>query len=172
MSDIFSLTEIGILKLSYLVAALCGTIIIIGSLIFRGYFDKIDKEHGDSKERSGILGELWTTYGQILVSLFIVTVLTILLLTKTISSEAGLPILSAISGFAIAKGVPPFRTPPEPKNHDRSKKDGEGGGDDFPQETKKTVRNLKTTDNDDTRPQIIKHEDKVNIAGVTVPIKK
>lgn len=49
--------------------------------------------------------EYWTTYGQIVLSIFIVAVLTVLLLTKTISAEAGLPILSGISGFAIAKTV-------------------------------------------------------------------
>ncbi|GLI33268.1 hypothetical protein [Desulforhabdus amnigena] len=49
--------------------------------------------------------EFWTTYGQVLVAVLIIIVLTILLLTKTITAEAGLPILSAISGFAIAKGV-------------------------------------------------------------------
>ena len=49
--------------------------------------------------------EFWSTYGQIIAAIFIVIVLAILLLTKTISAEAGLPILSAVSGFAIAKGV-------------------------------------------------------------------
>lgn len=49
--------------------------------------------------------EFWTSYGQIVIAALIIIVLTILLLTKTISAEAGLPILSAISGFAIAKGV-------------------------------------------------------------------
>lgn len=48
--------------------------------------------------------EFWTTYGQMIICIFIVAVLSILLLTKTITAEAGLPILSAISGFAIAKG--------------------------------------------------------------------
>ena len=49
--------------------------------------------------------EFWTTYGQVVITVLILVVLTILLLTKTISAEAGLPILSGISGFAIAKGV-------------------------------------------------------------------
>lgn len=49
--------------------------------------------------------EFWTAYGQIIIAVLIALVLTILLLTKTISAEAGLPILSGISGFAIAKGV-------------------------------------------------------------------
>ena len=49
--------------------------------------------------------EFWTAYGQVVVAALIIVVLSILLLTKTISAEAGLPILSAISGFAIAKGV-------------------------------------------------------------------
>ena len=49
--------------------------------------------------------EFWTAYGQVLLAVLIVIVLTILLITKTITAEAGLPILSGISGFAIAKGV-------------------------------------------------------------------
>lgn len=49
--------------------------------------------------------EFWTAYGQVLLAILIVIVLAILLITKTISAEAGLPILSGISGFAIAKGV-------------------------------------------------------------------
>jgi hypothetical protein len=49
--------------------------------------------------------EFWTAYGQIIVAALIIVVLSILLITKTISAEAGLPILSGISGFAIAKGV-------------------------------------------------------------------
>ena len=47
--------------------------------------------------------EFWTTYGQITLSVLVALVLTILLLTKTINADAGLPILSAISGFAIEK---------------------------------------------------------------------
>ncbi|EPY4326553.1 hypothetical protein ACXDJA_000073 [Klebsiella variicola] len=47
--------------------------------------------------------EFWTIYGQIVIAIFIALILTVLLITKTISAEAGLPILSAISGFAIAK---------------------------------------------------------------------
>ncbi len=49
--------------------------------------------------------EFWSTYGQVVVAVFIVIILAILMLTKIISAEAGLPILSAVSGFAIAKGV-------------------------------------------------------------------
>jgi hypothetical protein len=54
--------------------------------------------------------EFWTTYGQILIAALIIVILSILLLTKAISAEAGLPILSGISGFAIAKGVSGGRT--------------------------------------------------------------
>ncbi|MCK4829479.1 hypothetical protein KA005_77860 [bacterium] len=60
--------------------------------------------------------EFWTTYGQTLIAALIIIVLTLLLLTKTISAEAGLPILSGVSGFAIAKGVSSRKTsmsPPE-----------------------------------------------------------
>lgn len=54
--------------------------------------------------------EFWTTYVQVLVAALIIVVLAILLLTKTISPEAGLPILSAVSGFAIAKSVSTARS--------------------------------------------------------------
>lgn len=49
--------------------------------------------------------EFWTSYSQIIVAALIIIVLTILLLTCSISAEAGLPVLSGISGFAIAKSV-------------------------------------------------------------------
>ena len=54
--------------------------------------------------------EFWTTYVQVLVAALIIIVLAILMLTKTISPDAGLPILSAVSGFAIAKSVSSGRT--------------------------------------------------------------
>ncbi|QVL42620.1 MAG: hypothetical protein KFB92_14380 [Alcanivorax sp.] len=47
--------------------------------------------------------DFWEKYGQVTVSVAIIVVLAVLLLTKTISPEAGLPILSAVGGFAIAK---------------------------------------------------------------------
>jgi hypothetical protein len=49
--------------------------------------------------------EFWTTYGQTVIAALVIIALTLLLLTKTISAEAGLPILSGISGFAVAKGI-------------------------------------------------------------------
>jgi uncharacterized membrane protein YhaH (DUF805 family) len=61
--------------------------------------------------------EFWITYGQTTVAVLLLIVVTVLLLTRTISPDAGLPILSGIGGFAIAKatgsprGVPP--SPPE-----------------------------------------------------------
>lgn len=49
--------------------------------------------------------EFWTSYSQSLISVFLIAVIAILLLTKTISAEAGLPILSGVTGFAIAKSA-------------------------------------------------------------------
>lgn len=49
--------------------------------------------------------EFWLTYGQITVAILLLIVVTVLLLTKTIDPDAGLPILSGITGFAIAKGT-------------------------------------------------------------------
>ncbi|KRB56939.1 hypothetical protein [Flavobacterium sp. Root186] len=58
---------------------------------------------------SNYLGDLlekrnnfWNSYGQMAICIFIIGIIAILLLTKTITPEAGLPILSAVSGFAIA----------------------------------------------------------------------
>ena len=47
--------------------------------------------------------DFWEHYGQVALAVLIVVVLAVLLLTKVISAEAGLPILSAVAGFAIAK---------------------------------------------------------------------
>jgi ABC-type glycerol-3-phosphate transport system permease component len=66
----------------------------IPKLLFDSYTEFLERRN-----------EFWTSYGQVLLAVLIVIVLTILLITKTISAEAGLPILSGISGFAIAKGV-------------------------------------------------------------------
>ena len=60
--------------------------------------------------------EFWTTYVQVLVAALIIIVLAILMLTKTIGPDAGLPILSAVSGFAIAKSVSSGRTGNERDN--------------------------------------------------------
>jgi len=49
--------------------------------------------------------EFWTLYGQFTIAVFVVICITILLLAKVISAEAGLPILSAVGGFAIGKGI-------------------------------------------------------------------
>lgn len=58
--------------------------------------------YSDHRERRN---EFWAIYGQVVIAIFIVLILAILLITRTISAEAGLPILSAVSGFAIAKGI-------------------------------------------------------------------
>lgn len=54
--------------------------------------------------------EYWTTYVQTVAAVFIVIVIAVLLLAKVIEPDAGLPILSAISGFVIAKAVTGGRT--------------------------------------------------------------
>lgn len=47
--------------------------------------------------------DFWEHYGQVSLAVLIVIILAVLLLTKVITAEAGLPILSAVAGFAIAK---------------------------------------------------------------------
>lgn len=54
--------------------------------------------------------EFWTLYGQFTLSAFVIVCITILLLTRVISAEAGLPILSGVGGFAIGKGISAGRT--------------------------------------------------------------
>lgn len=51
--------------------------------------------------------EFWMSYGQITVAVLLLIVVTVLLLTRTIDPDAGLPILSGIAGFAIAKTTGP-----------------------------------------------------------------
>ncbi len=71
-----------------------------------GHFDEIPRlVHDSYTEYLQRRNEFWTAYGQVILAVLIVVVLSILLVTGTISAEAGLPILSGISGFAIAKGV-------------------------------------------------------------------
>lgn len=49
--------------------------------------------------------EFWTLSGQFILSVFVIVCITILLLAKVITAEAGLPILSGVGGFAIGKGI-------------------------------------------------------------------
>lgn len=74
--------------------------------------------YSDHRERRN---EFWSIYGQVVIAIFIVVILAILLITKTISAEAGLPILSAVAGFAIAKGINSGKNStnfdPNDKNH-------------------------------------------------------
>lgn len=48
---------------------------------------------------------LWTTLVQFSLSLLVVAFITILLLVGVVNSEAGLPILAAIGGAAISRGI-------------------------------------------------------------------
>lgn len=82
---------------------------LLHELIHRGPNHNVANElkavvdsYADHRERRN---EFWSLYGQIVLAIFIMVILAILLITKTISAEAGLPILSAVSGFAIAKGI-------------------------------------------------------------------
>lgn len=117
MDDLI-LNEKTILLLSVL-ALISALLIIVESVIFgrllhqeikravleRYHLLDTDKMLDLIKEFLERTNEFWIIYGQIALATFIVAVLFVLLLTRTISSEAGLPILSAVSGFAIAKGA-------------------------------------------------------------------
>jgi hypothetical protein len=47
--------------------------------------------------------DLWSVFGQLYISIFLIAAITVLLLTKTINADAGLPLLSAIVAFALAR---------------------------------------------------------------------
>jgi uncharacterized membrane protein YhaH (DUF805 family) len=66
----------------------------VGALLGSAYAEHLSRRN-----------EFWTTYGQITVAVLLLIVVTVLLLTRTIEPDAGLPILSGIAGFAIAKGT-------------------------------------------------------------------
>lgn len=84
------------------------------SFLFRQFADS----YSDFLHRRN---EFWTVYGQMLLAILIIVVLAVLLLAKAVSAEAGLPILSAVSGFAIAKGVATGRTGSGPREGPQGK---------------------------------------------------
>jgi uncharacterized membrane protein YhaH (DUF805 family) len=47
--------------------------------------------------------DFWSVFGQLYISIFLIAAITVLLLTKTINADAGLPLLSAIVAFGLAK---------------------------------------------------------------------
>ena len=49
--------------------------------------------------------KFWELFGQVALSIAVSVILAVLLLTKSITAEAGLPILSAIVAFVIGKGI-------------------------------------------------------------------
>ena len=62
--------------------------------------------------------EFWSTFTQVIIAAFIIFILAVLMLTKVISAEAGLPILSAVSGFAIAKSTKSEKTTSNPSREE------------------------------------------------------
>ena len=119
------LTETDLILLCYLVAALgvfavlaavsFGPMLSIRSIRYRKTWEELLAElterdasphlaqaYVESLQRRN---EIWNSYGQILIAILIVTVLTIMMLAGKVSAEAGLPIISGVSGFALAKGV-------------------------------------------------------------------
>jgi hypothetical protein len=67
---------------------------------YRWWADSLSNWHQTYLEKRN---DFWENYGQVALAVLIVVVLAVLLLLKVISAEAGLPILSAVAGFAIAK---------------------------------------------------------------------
>jgi hypothetical protein len=49
--------------------------------------------------------EFWSGYGQIIVTMVIITILAVLLLLNKISSEAAMPAMTGLGGFSLAKGI-------------------------------------------------------------------
>ncbi len=85
--------------------------LLVGSLLGSAYAEYLARRN-----------EFWTTSGQTTVAILLLIMVTILLLTKTIDPDAGLPILSGIAGFAIAKSTSSSRgggiRPPEGDNNE------------------------------------------------------
>jgi hypothetical protein len=73
--------------------------------------------------------EFLTFYGQFIVSALVVGAITVLLLTGTITADAGLPVLSTILGIVLGKTVLSRRSLPErPLEQNGASKDDEKGG--------------------------------------------
>jgi hypothetical protein len=70
------------------------------------YYCKV-LEAGMDKELCGTMlerrNELWQQFGQIAIAALVAIILAVLLLTKTVDAVAGLPLLSVIGGFSLAK---------------------------------------------------------------------
>ena len=49
--------------------------------------------------------KFWELFGQVALSVVVTVIVAVLLLTKTIEADAGLPILSAVVAFVIGKGI-------------------------------------------------------------------
>lgn len=80
-------------------------IVILYSLLRR--FLDFNIAHADEhrgEDDHARVNEFWSSYGQIVISLFLIMAVSVLLILRVISAEAGLPILSGISGFAIGRG--------------------------------------------------------------------
>ena len=66
----------------------------------REVLDYVTHNMSDYRERRN---KFWTTFGQILLSIFIVSVLTVMMLAKIIEPDAGLPILSGYQALLLPK---------------------------------------------------------------------
>jgi hypothetical protein len=49
--------------------------------------------------------EFWSIFGQYIITLFIITILAVLLIMKKVSPEAALPIMAGLASFAAGKGI-------------------------------------------------------------------
>jgi len=84
----------------------CILIILILYSLLRRFLD-FNIAHADERrgeDDHARVNEFWSSYGQIVISLFLIMAVSVLLILRVISAEAGLPILSGISGFAIGRG--------------------------------------------------------------------
>jgi hypothetical protein len=91
------------------------------------YLDKVTEHYGSGDAKQFLLpalpyvasahdeglsrrNEIWSLLLQVSLSMIVIVVITVLLLAKVITPDAGLPILSGVGGFAIGKGVQVSRT--------------------------------------------------------------
>ena len=91
-----------------------GTAIYYGMPAHRAWEYFWDRWHHDPKFTPDLVksslssylertNDYWSIFGQMYISIVLISAITVLLLTKTISAEAGLPLLSAIVAFAVAR---------------------------------------------------------------------
>jgi len=78
-------------------------ILVLAGLIWFG-MKHLDLK-GDPASVSKAFSEVINTQAQLIVGVLIVLVITLLMIEKNITAEAGLPIISLVGGYLLGKGI-------------------------------------------------------------------